>query len=151
METNHIISLLQDQYQTIGVRFKDSRTGDPTEKEYTYKAPDAMGLVVGDQVVVDSPFGGYVVVIVTRVDGFPNINANSSFTYKWVVQKVDTTNYKAQIELEVKAFKLLQKARRNAARTQALDALKADLGLSISDASESPELAEVLEALGANK
>ena len=127
MNTNHLIALLQSNYQTIGVHFKDSRTGAPTEKEYTYKCPDSIELKVGDEVVVESPYGGMVVVVVSRLDGYAAIDPSREYTYKWVVQKVETEAYHARREAEQEAFAAFQKARRLAARDKAMKEIMATL------------------------
>lgn len=127
MNTNHLIALLQARYQTIGVHFKDSRTGEPTEKEYTYKAPDSMKLEVDDEVIVESPYGGMVVVIVSRLDGYAAIDPSREYTYKWVVQKVDVAGYLARQELEQEAFAKFQNAKRMVARDKAMKEILAFL------------------------
>lgn len=128
MNTNHLIALLQTNFQTIGVKFKDSRTGAPTEKEYTYKCPDSYEVVVGDEVIVESPYGGMVVVVVTRLDGYAGIDPSREYTYKWVVQKVDTTSYYARKTVEQEAFAAFQKAHRLAARDKAMQEIFSLLG-----------------------
>lgn len=120
MNTNHLIALLQSDFQTIGVKFKDSRTGQPTEKEYTYKCPDSFNIEVGEEVVVESPYGGMVVVVVTRLDGYAAIDPSREYTYKWVVQKVDATGYRERQAIEQEAFTTFQKARRMAAQDKAM-------------------------------
>lgn len=120
MNPNHLISLLQANYQTIGVHCKDSRTGAPTEKEYTYKAPDAMELEVGDEVIIESPYAGMVVAIVSRLDGYAAIDLSREYAYKWVVQKVEVEAYHARRKAEQEAFVAFQKARSFAARDKAM-------------------------------
>lgn len=52
---------------TIGVRFPGSRN------VYTYTAPLRHGIKLGDEVVVDSPYGGPQVVFVVRIDKRPYV------------------------------------------------------------------------------
>jgi cell fate regulator YaaT (PSP1 superfamily) len=127
MNTNHLIALLQSNCHTIGVHFKDSRTGAPTEKEYTYKRPDSMELEVGDEVIVESPYGVMVVVVVSRLDGYAAIDPSREYTYKWVVQKVEAAAYHARQEAEKEAFAAFRKARRLAARDKAMKEIMATL------------------------
>jgi len=99
---NHILSLLQTGFTTVGVTFEVNmdanfdptlRTRNQRVKEYTYKALESDNLQVGDLVVVDSPSEGMVIVRVTRVDSKPRIDLDVPFSYKWIVQKIDRTRY----------------------------------------------------------
>lgn len=95
MKQRHLLSLLQEGYTTIQVEFEGS------QKTYTYKA---MGEIKeDDQVIVDSPFTGYTVVKVVGVDAFPRIDLDKEWTYKWIVQKIDDTEYK-EIQVREKDF-----------------------------------------------
>ena len=84
---NHILSLMQTGFITIGVRFLGG------DKEYTYKALESEGVQVGDEVIIDSPREGMKIVMVTRVDSKPQIDLSSPFPYKWIVQKVCRARY----------------------------------------------------------
>lgn len=52
---------------TIGVLFAGNR------KVYTYTAPIRHGIKLGDEVVVDSPWGGPTVVFVVKIDKSPDV------------------------------------------------------------------------------
>jgi hypothetical protein len=77
-----------DEYTTIGVRFPG------TIRAYTYKALRKYELKVGDEVVVDSPSSGPVVVIVVSVDQVPVETVKTAPEgYKWIVDKIDRSEY----------------------------------------------------------
>lgn len=108
---NHILSLLQTGFTTVGVTFEVNMDADsdPTlrtrnrnqrVKDYTYKALESDNLQVGDLVVVDSPSEGLVIVQVTRVDSKPKIDLDVPFSYKWIVQKIDRTRYDSLLKQE---------------------------------------------------
>lgn len=108
---NHILSLLQTGFTTIGVTFdvemdtRDNpvdraRNRNRREKEYDYKALESDNIQVGDLVVVDSPHNGLTIVQVTRVDKKPRIDLDAPFPYRWIVQKIDRTHYDEVIKQE---------------------------------------------------
>lgn len=64
------------------------------EKGYTFKV--ARHLVqVGDLAVCDSK-SGLAIVKIRAVHDMPIIDANAPFTYRWIVDKIDTTQYSAR-------------------------------------------------------
>lgn len=107
---NHILSLLQTGFITIGVTFEaDLRRSDAIDRarnrnrqevEYDYKALESDQIKLGDLVVVDSPNTGLTIVEVTRVDKKPRINLDAPFPYKWIVQKIDRTRYDEVLQQE---------------------------------------------------
>ena len=112
MKQRHLLALLQENYTTIEVRFpKDGHYPDDDPepwdnrprnsrdlgKTYTYKIWLTTGIDVGDKVVVDSTKKGLLVAQVVEVHAAPKIDIDASFTYKWVIQKVDTTQYESQL------------------------------------------------------
>lgn len=52
---------------TIGVLFAGNR------RVYTYTAPARHGIKLGDEVIVDSPWGGPKVVFVVKIDKKPSV------------------------------------------------------------------------------
>lgn len=60
--------------------------------EYSYLTD--LDLKVNDQVIVDSPRDGYVVVVVTKVCG----PLEGTKATKWIIQRVDDTEYKRKEE-----------------------------------------------------
>ena len=110
MEKN-LAAFLREDTKTVGVRFikdlfanyanyqqtllgEDSNPIQLSIREYTYVTD--IPLEVGDNVIVfaqDIP----KLVIVTRVDDRLNINPKDTVEYKWVVSKVDYSNYNNNI------------------------------------------------------
>jgi hypothetical protein len=95
MKQRHLLALIQNGYTTVQVRF------DNTPKTYTYKARGH--IEVGDCVIVDTPRNGLTLAHVVGVDKLPRIDIDADFTYKWIVQRVDRTEYDRTMEQE-KAF-----------------------------------------------
>ena len=82
----HLVELLLKNFYTVGIRFKNSH------KVYTYKVDLATELAEEDQVVVQTT-SGYEIVTVARVDEGMNIDVTSDIKYKFIVQKLDLTQY----------------------------------------------------------
>jgi hypothetical protein len=72
---------------------------------YTYKTVSPVK--EGDYVVVETPSTGFQVVKVVQVCKLHEVNLSSAYSYKWVVQVVDDSNYKELLEKEQTAIKLL--------------------------------------------
>ena len=111
-----IISLLQNS-RTAQVQFKGN------SKKYTYKVPEGMELAEGDQVVVQSPIDGLVVVSVVSVSDDAGIDLDANFKYKWIVSKVDTAGYDDLLAKEAAIEQDLKKLRRKAAIKKQIAAL----------------------------
>lgn len=85
--------------RTVCVRFNDVASyGKP--KDYEYYIPDGEEIEKGDRVVVDSPYGGYVICNVTST----KLTGKAT---KAIVQKIDDTWYKAQRDKEAERQALL--------------------------------------------
>lgn len=112
MKNHHIVSLLQTGYTTVQIVFAAAteRNQEPrweTHRNYTYKAKLSAGISVDDLVVVHAPFG-FKIVKVVAVHDFPQIDTDVDFEYKWIVQKLDTTEYEATVEAETQFKRSLQ-------------------------------------------
>lgn len=118
MNINHSITALQD-FNTVGVRFTDSN------KEYTYKTNDTFEL--GDSAVV-CPNGILKIVRISRVDETPQIDFGSNVEYKWIVQKIDTTNYANITDQEERMAVELRKSIANKKRNEVKAALIEQIG-----------------------
>lgn len=116
---SHLLTLLQDDYTTIRVRFKE------TAKLYTYKVPKSMVLEVGDMVVVPTR-DEFSLATVHRIDDEPDIDVTRPYEIKWVVQRVDMADWKRQQEIEAVALERLKSNQRKAAREAALKTLLGD-------------------------
>lgn len=141
MYANQMLALLQaDKFYLIKVRFKHHSINSKavyleqygkvplSEKTYTYKVPHFVGLTIEDEVIVDSPFNGMVVVKVVEVieEGIAfDQDFNNSKGYKWIVQKVCPQQYHKQLEKEAQAEKLLKQHLTNQAKEKAMANIKA--------------------------
>ena len=145
MTTDYRVELFQEEtMQTVGIVF--DRPADPHNlkssdgKVYTYKAPIDLMLAVGDQVVVQVSQETKVVTVV-EVHDIPNIDyTNSSIHYKWIVCKVDFSEYNKLLEQErIIRQNLRQLARKNQ-RTYLVNQLKDQFGESVIEGITSPRL-----------
>jgi hypothetical protein len=127
VQHKHIFSLLDDSFTTATVVFgkatieliaKDvgprpwggnkppgndpSLVQEAPSQQFTYKVPKDSGLKAGDAVVVDSPRNGLVIARVHEVHDYPKLDLDSDIEYKWIVQKVDVSDYVANLEREAK-------------------------------------------------
>ena len=91
--------LLADKLQFFTIQFNSS------SKHYTYKAPNTIQLAVGDKVVVDSPSEGLVVVVITEM----LTNVPTQGRYKFIVSKVDLTEYDRLTKLESSMISIIEK------------------------------------------
>lgn len=81
-------------------------------KTYTYKT--LADVAQGDFVVVETPTNGYQVVLVLVVKKPEEVDFDVNFNYKWVVDKVDFTDYQKSVaaEREIKQAVTLTKAKK---------------------------------------
>lgn len=114
----HLVALLQTGYTTVHVTFDSACRS----QAYVYKAPTKMGVAVGDMLVVPAR-DAFQVGWVKSVDKSPKIDVKAPFEYKWVVQKVDTTQYTDQTQREAQALEQLEDAQRAEAQRKAMEML----------------------------
>jgi hypothetical protein len=82
-------------------------------KKYNYFTDDAT-IVIGDKVVVDSPYGGYVVVdVLDTRDKLYDDRAS-----KWIVCKVDDRAYRARLEASKRRAAILKVLENKAKRIE---------------------------------
>ncbi len=134
---NIAIALLSENLKTVKVRFKWSN-GELSPKQYTYVS--TIALEPGDEAVVNSPIGGYKVVVVEEVSG-SLINPKADFDYKFIVQRVD----KEADEARQEAIRALKFEINERERQRALKDLKKSLGLRKGD-----KLSRAVEAIRKN-
>lgn len=94
MNSSYIQTLLNKDIKTVSVSFGNSTS-------YTYKT--RLDLVPDDLVIVKAA-GKFKIARIEEIDCVPNIDANSSIQYAWIMQKVETVAYENK-ELEDLAFK----------------------------------------------
>lgn len=111
----NLTSLISDNYKTIECSYDRTSVNPLTpvrgEKMYTYKAPLDMDLQVGDAVIVNPP-QGFKVVIVTKIHDAPQINPDARYEYKWIVSKVDQTQYQTRMTNEALVREKLARLKR---------------------------------------
>jgi len=137
VKTSMLVTLLTEGFALLSVKFEKS------EKSYHYKAPLAWNIQEGDTVVVESPYSGYTCVKVTGVDNEPIIDVNAGYSYKWVVQKVDPSQYLAHGEKEKLFYKHLNRLRNKALAENELNRMRE----MVAGTSAAKELDEALAAV----
>lgn len=133
-----ILNLLPEDYVTVDVVFGDIVRGENQyvckskvdnsnlsawpyevgdcvtrrEKHYTYKAKIEDSIKVGDRCVVCSPTSGYCIVTIVKVHKRANIDFNTAFEYKWIVQRVDTDRYENILKTEAEFMESMRELER---------------------------------------
>ncbi len=146
----HLVSLLQTGYTTVQVAFATESAADkahaperpwdqprPTpvhqaaqaavEKAvrlFRYKVRGA--IAEGDLVVVDTK-GGLRIATVVAVDAVPMIDCGQQFDYKWIVQRVDMTEYNQAVADERLFYEALQAIEVQKKRDDLLSAFTAQM------------------------
>lgn len=115
-------NLLDTTYITVAVRFfnEDECAHRETGKTYNYKAPRTAGIEVGDLLVVPAT-QTLRIVKVAEVHAEPQFNGLPNL--KWIVQKVDRTEYDANLERERKFRDALQEVERVRKRDELIHTL----------------------------
>ena len=95
MSEKNAAAFLRNDTRTIGVVF----LSDPNinTKMYTYIAHNDLNLALDDIVVVPSQ-NTFALGRVKQIDEDLELDAKADIKYKWVVSKVDFTDYHAQAE-----------------------------------------------------
>jgi hypothetical protein len=120
---NHLVTLLQQNYTTLTVAFDGAQKGSPNHG-YTYKVSNEIAATLKkDDFVVAPARDTFMVVKVLEIHEEPQIDPDTPYALKWVVQKVDMAPYADQIHREEEAVRLLQQAKRKKAQEEALEAI----------------------------
>jgi hypothetical protein len=108
MKTNHLISLLQEDYTTVKVRFsQDNSKTFNSPKLYTYKTREKFSV---DDYAVVMVAGHLQIVKVEEVDDCIDLDFDSGIEYRWIVQRIDLANYETLMEQEKEVSDLIRKA-----------------------------------------
>jgi len=122
MKSIHVlVNALYDDLKCVQVKFKQDH-GQLSPKSYSYKT--FLELETGDEVIVDSPRGGFVVVTVVGTC----LDHLDEFPLKWVVQKVDKSGYIDARDKEDLMITKFHKASATTKKKKALAAIKEMLG-----------------------
>lgn len=106
MNKNNVAIAMFDNVTAVTVTFPVSGGN------YTYMSLEA--LEVGDKVIVDTPRAGLQIVEVTKVDVSWDVDAK--YDYKFIVGKVDLTQYNKVQEAVAEVRETIEAERRNQAR-----------------------------------
>lgn len=145
MEPTETLNMIQlDQYYIVLVRFKHHESNNKSvkfnhldyidskvpysEKQYAYKVPVDKVLKLGDDIVVNSPYHGLVVVTVFNIIHNDNEKLMHCKNVKWIVDTIDADAYRERIAQEQEAVKLLQQSRIKKARDEAVEAIRIEFG-----------------------
>lgn len=139
---NHLVSLLQEGYTTIGVVFaagaapvakpeddfapwypqmapvhRDATAG---AQIYTYKCH--FECIVGDMVIVPPSGAGKLpsIATVVRLDSEPELNFESGVEYKWAIGRVDTSAYDNTMQRERDLIRMLRENQKKEQRAKLL-------------------------------
>lgn len=146
MKQKHMFSLLDQTFTTVRVQFPshnpDEEYGDtrgaklprkpqapwqaPSQQGYVYKVPQAWGVKVDDELLVETGVG-LIIVTVVSVDDTPDIDVDADFDYKWAVQKVDRTEYNELVDKEKRFAVSLQEIERVKHRDAVVSAFRESL------------------------
>lgn len=97
MQEINLILAQDERFNFVGVRFKPAfRDQAHNPKVYHYKTIEQFE--VGDLAIVESPTDGFVIVEVVETDCLSQIT--DKYRYKWIVQKIDSSNYEKHLEME---------------------------------------------------
>lgn len=144
MKQKHLFALLDTSFTTIRVAFaKDflkaeadaesvrKRFGSedfaPQVRTYIYKAAIADNLKEGDHVVVETASAGLTVDKVMEVHTAPQIDVDADFDYKWIVQKVDRTEYDARVKRESDFAQMMLEVERTRQREALVEDMRKNL------------------------
>jgi len=118
MKTRHIISLLQDNYTTVKVEFNTNAA-----LTYTYKVLKSDNYKVGDTAIVETAAvpPKLKIVHIIEVHDVPMIDTDANFDYKWLVQKIDRTQYDTIVENEGKFLLAMQEVERTKKKAEIKD------------------------------
>lgn len=139
MDANQIVQALQSGYIFVQCSFWDYKTEIWGEKQYSYKALRSQGIAIGDQVIVDSPSGEPKVLTVKGIEEFPEFDPN--IKYKWIIQRLDRTQYEVLITNETELTKRVKSLLRENTRKQFL----ANFGTQLDGLANKDELLKELQ------
>ena len=107
MKAQMILNAYQENnnVKTVGCMFITANYAPGHERYYTYKT--TLALEVGDYVVVETA-KGFTVVQVAEVHDESQIRGTTDIEYKWVVCKIDATDYDVLVANDKKALAVIE-------------------------------------------
>ena len=161
---NHLVSLLQEGYVTIGVVFSATAPSDfddpldtaapwnggrqqppaPRQQVYTYKCH--FECIPGDLVILPPSSTGKLpsIATVVRVDDEPELNFESGIEYKWAIARLDTAAYDQVMKRERDLVKMLREQEKKQQRAKLLESYQ----LSLPDDAESRKIFDQARQIG---
>jgi len=118
----HQEELLLDDYYTVGIIFST----EATAKRYTYKVDKSMSVEEDDYVVVLAD-GEYKVVKIAEVHDEIQIDFNTNFAYKYIIDKIDFSTYEKLKERSIVIAKTLTESSRRQLKSELVTNLIEDL------------------------
>lgn len=143
---NHLVSLLQEGYKTIGVVFaagaapvevnddfpawapvQQAQSGSSRNKIYTYKCH--FECAVGDIVIVPPTEEGKLpsMATVVRLDDEPELNFEAGVEYKWAVGRLDTSAWDAVMVRERELIRILREGQKKEQRKKLVESYQLTL------------------------
>lgn len=140
MKIKQAIHALQDNYQTIDVKFYSRASHLPFtiaaaipenwSKSYTYKAPNSISLEQGNIVVVPTSQQVLKLAVVWEIHSVPHIDYDSKIDYLWIFGRVPVDEYFERLEEERKTLEKLKEYEHQQRRKQVVAQLQESIGLS---------------------
>lgn len=119
MKTDNMAAIMMEGVRTVSVSFAG------TTKQYTYLTCEELQV---EDVVVVPAMNEYKTAIVEEIHDTPQVDIDSGIKYKWVVQKIDFTEYDKRMAAERKFSDILKNLQFNKVRHQVKELLKENLG-----------------------
>lgn len=117
-KADNYIYLVQEGVVTVKVKFFEQ--GDLGIKEYVYRTREQFEV---DDLALVNVNGNYKVVKITQVDEDDEIDMDCETGYKWIVTKIDTSGYLANLESDQKAREIFRTAKRKQSKAKVLEAM----------------------------
>jgi hypothetical protein len=114
--TDHLIEAIQTNYTTVRVKY------DKNGVLYTFKVLRDLILEPGDLVLIESTRGFFRTVEVVSVDKNPDIDYEAPFEYKWIVSKVDLSDYQNIKQREQQILDKIEFLKRQQKQQSVIDA-----------------------------
>lgn len=126
---------------------EELKPAQPAVQTYSYKVPKDIKLEVGDIVVVPTQ-DTISFARVEIVDELPLLDFSQDITYKWIVSKVDFTQYNALVKAEAEFARKMEAVQRMRVQQEAINTMRAQM-LSNADPASAALFADALKSIGA--
>ena len=125
MNLNTLSSLLIEDLKTVKVAFQQEFDIE-NQKHYTYKTIE--DFEIGDFAVVKVK-GILKIVKIASIDEVCDLNHSSNIEYKWIIKKIDLSEYERLIDIEKQFKDKLKKIEQKKLRNKAKIFLSESLGV----------------------